>query len=152
MKKRILCSFVCFSVFAFTFCTALSAVATANNSLRLQIYSVIKNRPYFSTQKSFVDAFIEKLDKISFSENSASWKAIDSQIAVDEKSFKSVDDVYYLVFKTMDNGLIGLVRFKCKKEGNAGFKKIEAYSYKKYTPMNTISPSRFDFIEETVCE
>lgn len=132
--------------------SSLSAVAASNNALKLQMYNVLKDRPYFSTQKAFIDSFIEKLDKMDFSENTAAWKAIDKQIAVDEKSFKEIDNVYYLVFKSMDNGLIGLVRFKCKQNGNGGFKKLEAYSYKRFTPMNTITPGRFDFIEETVCE
>lgn len=149
MKKKlfacgILCSFLLFS--------ALGAVASVNNSLKMQLYNVQKNRPYFATQKTFIDKFVQQLDVMNFNERSASWKAIDKQIAVDESSFKELNDVYYLVFKTMDNSVIGLVRFKCKNSQNGGFKKIETYSYKRYTPINNISPSRFDYIEQAACE
>ena len=149
MKKKF---FACGILCSLLFLPALRVAAAVNNSLKLQLYNVQKSRPYFATQKAFIDKFVEQLDVMNFNERSASWRAIDKQIAVDESSFKELNNVYYLVFKTMDNSVIGLVRFKCKNTENGGFKKIETYSYKRYTPINNISPSRFDYIEQAACE
>ena len=149
MKRfRIFCvyTFVCWLVFS-------SAVfAGGNSQIKSQMYNSIKNSPYFSTQKVFVDKFVQQLDTLGFNLNDAQWIAVDDYILADNKSFKQIKNVYYIVYKSKDDAIIGLVRFKCKTPQNGGFKKIETYNYKKYNSRLDVDINKFNLIEETACE
>ena len=116
------------------------------------MYSTIKNSPYFSTQKVFVDKFVQQLDTLGFNSDTAQWIAVDNYLVVDNKSFQQINNVYYMVYKSKDNAIIGLVRIKCKTPQNGGFKKIETYNYKSYNSRLDVDVNRFNLIEETACE
>lgn len=146
LQKAFVCLFTAF------LCSSLCTFAMSNELIRQQMYSAVKSKPYFSTQKSFIDKFISELNQMGFNADKAHWRAIDKQIVVDETSFKEMDNVYFLVYKTLDNNIIGLVKFKCKTKDNGGFKKIESYNYKKYNGFVDVNVNRFNFIEESVCE
>ncbi len=129
-----------------------SAIASGNAQIKAQMYSAIKNSPYFSTQKVFIDKFVQQLDTLGFNLNNAQWIAVDDYLFADNKSFKQIDNVYYMVYKSKDDAIIGLVRFKCKTPQNGGFKKIETYNYKKYNSRLDVDINKFNLIEETACE
>lgn len=143
-----------FCVYAFVIVLAFAPVAFAagNAQIKAQMYSTIKNSPYFSTQKVFVDKFIQQLDTLGFNSDTAQWIAVDNYLVVDNKSFQQINNVYYMVYKSKDNAIIGLVRFKCKTPQNGGFKKIETYNYKSYNLRLDVDVNRFNLIEETACE
>ncbi len=148
MKLRAL--MLCLIVFI---TTAISVYAsTGNEAIRAQMYNVIRTKPYFNTTKPFIDNFITELNTINYSSEKAVWRTIDERIAVDETSFKEINGIYYLVFKTRDDGIIGLVRFKCKTNDNGGFKKIQSFNYKKLNAITEIDENRFNLIEEAACE
>lgn len=149
IKSILVCAL---TLFTFSSITAIASSAS-NEVIRTQMYSVMKSRPYFNTNKIFIDKFVDELNSIDYDMAKAAWGPIGGNIYIDNNSSQFIDNMYYLVFKTGNESAIGLLKFRCRTASDGSYNEVKAYSYKRYDPnTNMIDEADFKDVESSVCK